>query len=189
MRVGRRIDTRIGCEHLAVGPHEIGNPFGVGDQRACGADRPGELVIAVAEQPERKYILLSELPVLLRGVIRDPKHFDSELLDIGPAVTQLVGFQRSTGGIGLGIEEKKEWVTLEVGARYHAAVVGLEHKVDEYLSNGNHLFISFAVADHGSTDNNDNIINPVVKEKAFVAFGETDAVGAVFQSSCPLDPN
>lgn len=187
--MGRWIDTRIGCEHLAVGPHEVGNAFGVRDQRSGGTDRSGELVIAVAEQPERECILLSELPVLPRGVIRDSKHVDSELLDIVPAVTQLVGFQRSTGGIGLGVEEKKKWMTLEVGARYRAAVVGLEHKVDEYLSNGNHLFISFAVADHESTDNNDNIINLVIKEKAFVAFSETDAVGVVFQSSCPLDPN
>ena len=148
----RRTDVWVGHQHFSVRPHEIGDAFGKWDQSACGSDRLRQLVVAVAEKAEWKSVLFGKLPVPLRAVIGNAEHFDFEFLEFVPAVPQLVGFQRSTGGAGLWIEEKEERTTFEVGARYRGTVLGLEFEIDKRLSDWNHL-TSCSVSDRNEHRN------------------------------------
>ena len=102
----RWTDIWVRHQHSSVRPNEVGDSFGEWDQSARGPDRLRKLVVAVAEKAEWKSVLFGELPVLLRGVVGNAEHFDSEFLELIPAVPQLVGFERSTGGAGLGVKEK-----------------------------------------------------------------------------------
>jgi hypothetical protein len=144
-----RIDLGIGHQHRAIPTYEVGDSFGKRDQSARGPDRLRQLVVAIAEEAERQRVLVGEPAVLLRRVVGDAEYLDPEFLELVPAVPQLVGLQRSTGGVGLGIEEEQERATLEVGTRNRGAVMGLELEIDKWLSDGNHLSNSFGVADHG----------------------------------------
>ena len=108
------MDVGVCHQHLPIRPHEIRNTLGEWDQRASGADRLRQLVITVAEQAERKIVFFGELSVLFRAVVGNPQNFDAEFLEFVPAVPQLVGLERSTGGAGLWIEEKQKRATLEI---------------------------------------------------------------------------
>ena len=110
-----RIDIRIGLENDPVGPNEVGNPFRQRDQGASSADRLRQLAIAVAEQAELEVVFFGEFPVLLWAVVGNTENFDAELLEFVPAVPQLVGFESSTGGAGLWIEEEQKRATFEIG--------------------------------------------------------------------------
>ena len=111
-----RIYIRICHQHRAVRSHEIRDTLGERDQSASGADRLRQLVITVAEQAERKIVFFGELSVLFRAVVGNPQNFDAEFLEFVPAVPQLVGFECSTGGTGLGIEKEQKRATLEISA-------------------------------------------------------------------------
>jgi len=148
----RRTDVWVGHQHFSVRPHEIGDALGKRDQSACGSDRLRQLVVAVAEKAEWKSVLFGELPVLLRGVVGNAEHFDSEFLEFVPAVPQLVGFERSTGGAGLGIEEEQERTTLEVGTRNRSAIVSLQFEINKHFSDWNHL-TSCSVSDRNEHRN------------------------------------
>jgi hypothetical protein len=103
-------------------------------------------VVTIAEQAERKGVRLGEFSVLSRGVVGNAEDFNPEFLKLVPAVPQPVGFERSTGGTGLRIEEKQVWTTLEIATRHRRAVVGLELEINKRLADGNHLSSS-CVAD------------------------------------------
>ena len=113
--MGSRINIRIRLEHEAIRANEIGDALGQRDQSAGRPNRLRQFVVAVAEQAERKSVLFGELSVLFGAVVRNTEHFDSEFLEFVPAVPQLVGFERSTGGTGLWIEEEQERAALEIG--------------------------------------------------------------------------
>ena len=144
----RRFDVGVCHQHRAIRSHEIRDTLGERDQSASGANRLRQLMVAVAEQAERQSVFLGEFPVLLRRVIRDTENFDAEFLEFVPAVPQLVGFERSTGGAGLWIEEEQKRPPLEIGARYRGAVLGFEFEIDKRLSDRNHLSSS-SVSDRG----------------------------------------
>ena len=135
----RRTDIRVGYKNSSVGPHEVGDAFGQRDESAGRSDRLRQIVVAITEKPERKGVLFGELTVLLRAVVGDAEHLDSEFLEFIPAVPQPVGFQRSTRGAGLWIEEQQERATLEISPRHRGAIMGLEFKIDEWLFDGNHV--------------------------------------------------
>ena len=101
-----RIYIRICHQHRAVRSHEIRDTLGERDQSASGSDRLRQLMVAVAEQTERKIVLFGELSVLFRAIVGNTENFDAEFLEFVPAVPQLVCFERSTGGAGLWIEEE-----------------------------------------------------------------------------------
>jgi hypothetical protein len=107
-------------------------------------------VVAVAEQAERQRVFFSEPPVLFRAVVGNAENLDPEFPELAPAVPQPVGFERSTGGTGLRVKEKKERAALEIGTRHRRAIMGLELEIDKRLANGNHLSGSFGVADRGA---------------------------------------
>jgi len=111
-----RIYIRICHQHRAVRSHEIRDTLGERDQSASGADRLRQLMVAVAEQTERKIVLFGELSVLFRAIVGNTEDFDAEFLEFVPAVPQLVGFECSTGGAGLWIEEEQKRATLEISA-------------------------------------------------------------------------
>ena len=133
------IHLRVCRKHDAIRPDEIGDALGEWDQSTSSPDRLCQLVVAVAEQAERKSVLFGELPVLFGAVVGNTKHFNAEFLEFVPAVPQPVGFERSTGGAGLWIEEEQERATLEIGTRYRGAVLGLEFEINEWFSDGDHL--------------------------------------------------
>jgi len=150
--MGRWFDIRVGHQNRAIRPDQIGDAFGEWNQCPPSPDGLRQLVAAVAEKAKWKSVLFGELPVLLRAVVGNAEHFDFEFLEFVPAVPQLVGFQRSTGGAGLWIEEKQERATLEIGARYRGAVLGLEFEIDKRLSDWNHL-TSCSVSDRNEHRN------------------------------------
>lgn len=116
--MGVRVDVGVILEDLSVRTDEIGDALGKGQEGARGPHRFGELVVAIAEKPEWESVLLGEGPILLRRVVGDAEDLDSEILQLVPAVPQLVCLQRSTGGVGFGVEEEQKWPALEVPARY-----------------------------------------------------------------------
>jgi hypothetical protein len=109
-------------------------------------------VVAVAEQAERERVLLGEAAVLFRGVVGDAEYLDPEILELVPAVTQLVCLESSTRGVGLGVEEEQKGLALEVHTRHRGSVVGRQFEIDEWLTNWDHPVISFGVADRGRPD-------------------------------------
>lgn len=133
------IDIRVGHKHHTVGPNEVGDALGQRDESAGRSDRLRQVAVAIAEKAERKGVLLGELPVLFRAVVGNTEHLDSEFLEFIPAVPQPVRFQRSTRGAGLWIEEQQERATFEISPRHRGAIMGLEFKIDEWLSDGNHV--------------------------------------------------
>ncbi len=110
------IDVGIVDEDDAVAADQVRDPLGHREEGARGADRLGQGMVAVREEQKGQAVLFGELAVLFRGVVRDPEDLDAQRLEIVPAVTQLVGLQRSTGGVGLGIEEQQIGVAHEIGA-------------------------------------------------------------------------
>ena len=150
MRVGGGVHFRIRLEHNAIRSHKIGDAFGDRDQGARRADRLRQLVVAIAEEAERKRVFFGELPVILRGVVGDPEHFDPDFLELVPAVPQPPGLQSSTGSVGLRVEVKQKRATLEVGARHRGAIVGFELETGEWFADGNHVSSASSVADRGA---------------------------------------
>ncbi len=150
--MGRWFDIRVRHQHSAIRSDEIRDALGKWNQCPPSPDGLRKLVVAVAEKAEWKSVLFGELPVLLRGVVGNAEHFDSEFLEFVPAVPQLVGFERSTGGAGLWIEEEQEWTTLEVGTRNRSAIVSLQFEIDKHFSDWNHL-TSCSVSDRNEHRN------------------------------------
>jgi hypothetical protein len=150
-RVLARFDIGVGDEDLAVGRDEIGDPLRQRDHRSSGADRLGEGLVAIRQEPERQFVLLGPFPVVLGFVEADTNDIDPASLEIGPAVPQLVGFQRSTTGVGLGIEKEQIGVALQIGARHVRAVVGGKIECGEWLSGFEHGFF-FSSNDSGGGD-------------------------------------
>jgi hypothetical protein len=117
-----------------------------------------KIAISVAEEAERETVFLREGSVLLGLVVRDAEDFDPELLEVIPAVPQLGGFQCSTGGVGLGVEEEQKRLSFEVRARDRGTVMGRKLEFDEGFTDRNHVVLSFAVAvrgDHHDQQAND----------------------------------
>jgi DNA-binding protein HU-beta len=105
-------------------------------------------VVTVGEQQKRQVILLCELSVRCRRVVGNAEHFDPELLEIFPAVTQPGGLEPSTGGGGLGIKEQQVGPASEVTTRNPGVVVGQEFEIDEWFSSEDHLSRSSDISDH-----------------------------------------
>jgi len=151
-RVGLGIDVGIVDQDGAVAADQIRNAFGHREEGARGADRLCKGMVAVREQQEGEPIFFGELAVLFRGVVGDSEDLDSQRLEIVPAVTQLVGLERSTGGVGLGIEEQQIGAALEVPTADGGAVVSGKLEFHKFFADCDHVGISLCRPGGGAED-------------------------------------
>jgi len=129
-----RVDLRGGFDDHAVGFNEIRDPLRHRDHGARRTRRLGEGLVPVGQELEREVVLLGPFSVGLGLVVGNTDDRDTASLEIGPAVPQLVGLQRSTTGVGLGVEEEEVWGPHEICARDSGAVVGGEFETRKGLA-------------------------------------------------------
>jgi hypothetical protein len=94
-----------------------------------GAEFGDEFVIGVAEQGKVEILLGLEGGLGFDGVSAEAEDGDAELVEIFFCVTKLGRFDRSTGGVGFGVEEKEDALAGEVDQGEDGAVVGFQGEV------------------------------------------------------------
>jgi hypothetical protein len=108
------VDHRVGPHHAAIGAEQVRDAARpvrvVGIAGAVRLQRaPG-----VAQQPERQAVLLRERLVLLDGVEARAEDDRAVLLEVAGSITEPVALDRSTRGVGLGVEPQQHVRTREV---------------------------------------------------------------------------
>ena len=118
---------RVDRAHHAVGTDHHGDPLGVAGAGVRGrAACETELLVGVAEQRIGEAELLPERAVLCDGVERDAADYGVLGVKLGLQVTEALALDRSTGGVGLGVEPQHQRLAGEVAERAGVALV-VEH--------------------------------------------------------------
>jgi hypothetical protein len=91
-----------------------------------GAEFLDGLVAGIAEQGEIEFLLGLEGGLGFEGIGAHAEDGDAELVEIFFCVAKLGRFDRSTGGVGSGVEEEEDALAREVFERDFFPFVGLE---------------------------------------------------------------
>jgi hypothetical protein len=87
------------------------------------------LVGGIAEQREIEILLGLEGGLGLDGIGAHAEDGDAELIEFFFCVAKLGRFDRSTGGVGFGVEEKEDALAFKVGEGEDCSVVGFQREV------------------------------------------------------------
>src|SRR5262249_54156995 len=82
----------------------------------------------IGEQRERELVLGFELGLGGNGILADPDHLGVLLAEYGDFITEIAGFLRSAGGVGLGVEKQNDAAALQALEREIFSLVGLERE-------------------------------------------------------------
>jgi hypothetical protein len=111
-------------------------PFRVDEKRLPLRDTEGEadsvelddFAVLVRKEAERQLVLLREFPLRLDGVFRDAED-DGVLRELRAFVTEGLGFDRSTGGVGLRKEIEDDALAPQVRERHAPPVLVLQREI------------------------------------------------------------
>lgn len=138
-RVGAHRDLAERLLHAPIGADDVGDALGGARAGVVrGAERDAELARRVREQRERVFELLGEGLVLLGRVEADAEDLDAPGLVLLVEVAEPATLDRSTGGVGLGIEPEDERPSAQLGQRDFLARVRDHFEIRDRVADVEH---------------------------------------------------
>jgi hypothetical protein len=134
----RRLHRLVRLDHLAVRPDEVRDTARARPVVLGRAIRLGERTVRIAEEKEREVELLGEGAVLLDGVEAGAPDDGLLVLELADSITESFSLERSTRGVGLGIEPEQDVTSALVAELHRPAVVGRELEVGSVVARFQH---------------------------------------------------